>query len=310
MNTGERIANFQNLINKRKKLKDLNHLNRVGGDGAGQGYLVPAPVDYKHKRINSLGYRGPEFSSSNDFLFLGCSQTWGYSFEQEEVWPKFLSDKIEKTYSNISAPGDSVQSQVAKAFSYFKEFGHPKYVIGILPFARFEFPYISDTVVFKSLQPKPVFDKNEIPKVYFADIYIEYDLNNTKFAPSFSKTPHDVREFFPIELALYYNNIFISILEQYCESNNIKLLWSFWEAVDPVTDNLLKEKYKSYFSFPLEMHNQIPDIQTLKDEYFKVLASKYKMQDHFRVAPDACHFGTGKHIFIADEIYNIIKDQI
>jgi hypothetical protein len=303
MNTGERIASFQNIMNKRKNLKDLNHLNRAGGNGAGQGYFIPDTVDYQHKKINSLGYRGPEFNSSNDFLFLGCSQTWGYSLQEEDVWPKFLCDKIQKTYSNISCPGDSVQSQVIKAFSYFKEFGNPKYIVGVLPFARFEFPYISDTITFKSLQPRPVFNKDELPQVYLADIFIEYDLNNTKFEKTFSKTPHNVKEFFPIELALYYNNIFISILEQYCESNGIELLWSFWEAVDPITNNLLKEKYKSYFSFPLEMHNQIPDIQTIKDEYFQILAKKYKLENHFRVAPDACHFGTGKHIFIADEIY-------
>jgi len=296
MNTGERISSFQNIINKRKSIKDLNYLTRPGGD-----------EPYEHKKVNSLGYRGPEFNSNNDFLFLGCSQTWGYALEEEEVWPKFLCDKINKTYSNISSPGDSVQSQVIKAFAYFKEFGNPKYIVGIFPFARFEFPYISDRVIFKSLQSKPVHDKNQPTKVYFADMFIPYDLNSTKFEKNFSKTPHDVGEIFPIELAVYYNNIFISMLEQYCESNNIDLLWSFWEAIDPVTDSLLKERYKSYFSFPLEMHNQLPDKQTIKNEYFEELENKYKLGNNFRVASDNCHFGVGKHIFIADEVYSKLK---
>ena len=305
MNTGDRIANFQNIINAKKTLKDLNHFNVDGVHGLGNGRIMPDQVDYNHKKINSLGYRGPEFDSSNYFLFMGCSQTWGYSSQEEYIWPKFLCDRLGKTYSNISCPGDSLQSQVIKAFSYFKEFGHPKYIVGILPFSRFEFPYISDTLIFKSLQPSPPPSaKEKFPEVYFADMHIEYDIIDTKFKKSFSKTPHDVKEFFPIELALYYNNIFIYILEQYCESNGINLMWSFWQPIDPITDNLLKERYKSYFSFPLDiLSNQIHDIKSIKDQYFEILADKHKVENDFNVSTDGSHFGICQHIFIADKIY-------
>lgn len=314
MNTGKRIANFQSVINDNQTLKKLNHLNKPGsfpcetimtddkleripGLSLAERGMV---AKYEHDEINSFGYRGPEFKNGNRVLYLGCSQTWGVSIREEHLlWPSLLNKKTNLTYSNIAVPGNSVQSQIIKAFQYFKEFGNPEIIIGMFPFARFEFPYIGDKIIFKTLQPSVYLSEN--PNIYFGDVHVPYDLNKDDKRNTFTKTPHDMIEIFPIEVALYYNNIFISMLEQYCESNNIKFLWSFWEAVDPIADNLLKEKYKSYFSFPLEMHNNIP--KTLKDEYFQSLVNEYEAKDHFSVAPDGCHFGIGKHIVIADEIY-------
>lgn len=308
MNTGKRMSNFQSVVNNIKSLKDLNHLNRLGGSGSGVvGLTENKPYghtdQYNHDNINSLGYRGPEFNN-NEILTLGCSQTWGTSLDEKYLWPRLLHDKTKKTYSNISTPGDSVQSQVIKAFYYFKEFGHPKKIIGIFPISRFEFPYISDVMTFKSLQPKPVFDYRDNPKIYFGDMYIPYELNEIQDKKTFTKTPHDLKDIFPIELALYYNNIFIIMLEQYCKSHNIDFIWSFWEAVDPILDNLLKEKYDGYFSFPLDIHNKMASSSDLKDEYFISLFNNYEKDVFFTNAPDGRHFGIGKHIFIADQIYS------
>jgi len=308
MNTGKRIARFQSYMNSRKSLIDLNHLNRLNTPDT---ISVNSNKAY-HDNVNSLGYRGPEFGES-EILTLGCSQTWGTSLDEKYLWPSLIHNKVKKTYNNLAVPGDSVQSQTIKAFNYFKEYGNPKLIIGIFAFARLEFPYISDTMVFSSLQPRPNCG-NCSPKtcngihINVADMYFDYDLNETKNKISFTKTPHDLKEIFPVELALYYNNIFISILEQYCKSHGIDFIWSFWEAVDPVLDNLLKERYGGYFSFPLEIHNKMINSNNLKDEYFVSLFDKHVKNDFFMFAQDGRHFGIGKHIFIADSIYNKMQN--
>lgn len=311
MNTGKRLADFQSYINSRKSLIDLNHLNRLTTTDT---ISVNSNKDY-HDNVNSLGYRGPEFGES-EILTLGCSQTWGTSLDEKYLWPSLIHNKVKKTYNNLAVPGDSVQSQTIKAFNYFKEYGNPKLIIGIFPFARLEFPYISDTMVFSPLQPIPYVDKNNKSHlgldpntiVHIADMYFDYNLNETKNKKSFTKTPHNLKEIFTVELALYYNNIFISILEQYCKSHGIDFIWSFWEAIDPVLDNLLKEKYSGYFSFPLDIHNKMINSNDLKDEYFVSLFDKHVEGDFFMMAPDGRHFGIGKHIFIADSIYNKMQN--
>jgi len=308
MNTGERISNFQSIINNNQTLKRLNHLNKPGsfpcetimtderlqktpGLSLSERGMV---AKYEHNGINSFGYRGPEFKNGNQILALGCSQTWGVSTKEEKfLWPSILNEKINFTYSNLSVPGNSVQSQIIKAFQYFKEFGNPEIIIGVFPFARFEFPYISDKIIFKTLQPEVYLSEN--PNVYFGDIYIPYDLNKDSKKNTFTKTPHDMNEIFSIEVALYYNNVFISILEQYCKSNNIKFIWTFWEPAGPKADQLLIERYSGYFS----SNNK----QIVKNEYFQILSKEYESVDHFGMAPDGSHFGIKKHIIMADEIY-------
>lgn len=304
MNTGKRMSNFQSFINNKKSLFDLNHLNKI----MALEQIASNSNKTYHDNVNSLGYRGPEFETS-EILTLGCSQTWGTSLAEKYLWPSLIHNKVKKTYNNLAVPGDSVQSQTIKAFNYFKEYGNPKLIIGIFPLARFEFPYISDVMVFSSLQPISYVDKDTKSHIHIADMYMDYDLNETKNKKTFTKTPHDLKEIFTIELALYYNNIFISILEQYCKSHGIDFIWSFWEAVDPILDSLLKEKYEGYFSFPLEIHNKMEDSNHLKDEYFVSLFDKHKKDDFFMIAPDGRHFGIGRHIFIADSIYNKMQSR-
>ena len=105
--------------------------------------LDPEPFIYNGTSMNTNSYyfRGPELSKDNELLILGCSFTYGAGIDESSInltWPHVLSNKTNKTFSNISRSGDSAAGQVIKAFAYFKKFGHPKAVIALFPsFERF-----------------------------------------------------------------------------------------------------------------------------------------------------------------------------
>lgn len=60
--------------------------------------------------------------------------------------------------------------------------------------------------------------------------YFQYDI------AQFSKAPHDPAYVIPKEFVLFYNFIFIKMLDQYCESNNIKFIWSLYDEFPPKTN--------------------------------------------------------------------------
>lgn len=308
MKTNQRILEFQEMINiTRKSLKELN-------------YLILDNEKISHDKINSLRYRGLEFNNNN-ILVLGCSQTWGYAMDYEHMWSTILGNKLNKEISNIAIPGDSLQSQVVKAFSYFKEIGNPKIIIGLLPFARFEFPYIKNKTIFKTMQPqKPLMTKTNS---YIGNAYVPYELDKDENYITYTKTPHNMDEIFNIEMAMFYNDIFISILEQYCKSHDIKLIWSFWENLDDNINKIFCNTYKDYFAININRSLEIirqkikifnykkifQFMYLCKNEYFSSLVYEYKDHPYFNIAKDNNHFGILANIYIADEFYNELKNR-
>lgn len=177
---------------------------------------VRMKVQYK---TNSHGYRSDEFGSNQEILVLGCSQTFGQGIPQEFTWAKIFADSIGKSYANLAQPGDSAQAQVHKAFKYFEEFGHPKIIVASLPSTRIEMPYIPQKIATKlSLSRQEFKDEVQMQQIFL--------YNQPK---KFSKIPHNPEEVLPIEVGFFYSFTFVQILQQYCKTNNIKLIWNMWD---------------------------------------------------------------------------------
>lgn len=173
-------------------------------------------IQYK---LNSHGYRSEEFDLNHDVLVLGCSQTFGQSIPEEFTWSKIFSDKIGKSCARLAQPGDSAQSQVQKAFKYFEEFGHPEIIVASFPASRIEIPYIPNKIASKvSLSQAKFKEECQIQQIFLYDKLEQ-----------FSKIPHNPEEVLPIEVGIFYTFTFIQILQQYCKSHNIKLIWNIWE---------------------------------------------------------------------------------
>jgi hypothetical protein len=310
MTTGsDKIIEFQEMLVDRKSLKNIN-------------YIKVDREKYIHDHVNSLNYRGLEFDN-NEILTLGCSQTWGYAMDYEFLWPTLIMNRFKKNVSNIAVPGDSLQAQIIKAFTYFKEIGNPKIIIGVLPFARFEFPYIKNKMIFQTMQPHVPTEK--MKSSFIANAYVPYTLDKYDTKITYTKTPHILDEIFTIEMAMFYNDSFIAILEQYCKANDIKIIWTFWENLNPPINKLFINSYDGYFQINRNMpqftmrqiktfksapeYNLSDFMGLCKDDYFSSLIYKNINHECILSAKDKNHFGILDHIFIADAICDQLKNR-
>ena len=255
-----------------RSLKDMSaHTDPIEGSDC-------IPIDYV---FNSKGYRCNEFSDQ-EILILGCSQTEGHGMPIELTWPHILSKKMNKDYINLAKGGDGMQGQITKAFQFFKEFYNPKYIFAVFPLTRLEVLSIKN-------------DKNKgslgvsIRRAMFSNDLVE----------TFSKAPHRAESVFPEEFAIFYNILFIKMLSQYCETNNIKLLWTYYMDTSieiPSFENLIA----GYF-----------DADYINRRIEEKCHSEFADNILFEHAADSKsfppgHWGSHHHMHIADHIYNML----
>lgn len=277
---------------------------------------VPFPIDidrieilYRH---NSYGYRCEEFNGQ-EVLMLGCSYTRGDGLPLDLTWPHMLANKMNKPYINLAKGGDGMQSQVFKAFQFFREFYNPKYIFGLFPLTRLEMPYVKD-----------IFAVNKNPKISDVDgKYIQNVFISNNKIEKFSKLPHSIDEILPEEAAIFYNLMFIQMLDQYCKSNNIKFLWTVYNDLEYKGNNsnlLNKLKLDSYFSEPALNWSDKPlqhdschlDFSDNKLFYYAADSSEHELNlsEQFRkfYTPNGLtgHWGFHKHIHLAETIYNML----
>lgn len=230
--------------------------------------------------FNSYGYRCDEFNNQ-EILTLGCSHTEGHGLPVDLTWPYLISQKMNKSYISLAKGGEGAQAQVIKAFQFFKEFYNPKYIFAVFPLARLEIPLIG----VNSKNPtsydigKGLFSNNKIQK--------------------YSKSPHFVEEVLTEEFAIFYNVMFIKMLIQYCEANDIKLIWTYYKDMNTEMPSL-KNMHNGFFESPYldkkieeKCHSEFSN-----NEFFDYAA------DHNYWPPG--HWGLHQHIHIAESIYNII----
>ena len=87
-------------------------------------------------KLNSHGFRSDEFKKgSADFLYAGCSETFGQGGPIEESWSYMLNKKVGNSgpYINLSAPGLGWTEILSNIFTYMENFGTPKNIFILLP---------------------------------------------------------------------------------------------------------------------------------------------------------------------------------
>lgn len=173
---------------------------------------------------NSDGIRSVEFSTKPPVVALGCSITLGQGLPVELRWTELLSKKIGKPVGNISYSGGSAAQIISSFFGMIKQYKYkPEYVIANFPpFERFYF----------------IDGKGEKMKDYW--------LGN-KPRKSKDQAPWDYGATIPYEW-VYYNNLnHIQMLEAFCQSNDIQLIWSTWtNSLSKEQEDFLLENFNGY----------------------------------------------------------------
>lgn len=165
-------------------------------------------------RYNSIGYRGNEVNGDEKFIAIGCSQTFGYSLEEEFTWPYQLEKLIKSRVVNLGAPGDSAKGAIMKAMAYIDQFGKPEAIFACLPLLRSE----------KFSVPDKMVNKNSMLAGPFNSMHVKDSF------PKISKAPHNYNEILPVEDYILDTISSINIFDQYCREAGIKLIWTGWES--------------------------------------------------------------------------------
>ena len=240
-------------------------------------------------KINKHGYRSEEFEKNNEVLILGCSQTFGSGMFNEFTWPDIFCNSTNKKYSRLAISGDSIGAQVYKAFKYFEEIGNPEIVLGLFPLYRLEYVSVPKKFVanFRS-------GNTEHEKLCAGIAYV-----NGETPIQFSKAPHDPEHVIPQEFVIFYNFMFIKMLEQYCKSNNIKFIWSIY-------DDKNIEMYMQ--SNPNILKNYLKTSDHFKDCKNKSEGCAIEFENHklyswgadYNQSKDLGHWGIHSHKHIAE----------
>jgi hypothetical protein len=149
--------------------------------------------------INSDGFRCDEFGidTSSNFLFAGCSVSFGMGLPYESTWAYKLNKSLGKNrFYNVSTSGLSIYNIVNNIISYIKNEGNPEHIFVMFP------EYIR----------VPRFEKLE--KDYYLVtnyLYPELGLEHTMFAKHLSINS-------------------ITTLELLCSKLGIGLTWTTWDA--------------------------------------------------------------------------------
>jgi len=179
-----------------------------------------------------------------DLITLGCSFTYGQGVPAGTSWPYWISEKLKTSCANISGPGQSVMWLVSTFFSYVEKVGNPKVVLALFPnFSRMQIQYLKNKMKYK----QQGIEKNN-HEIVEAIIDLNPYVGKLDFDSKYFKAPLDISEVFPVETTFSISIQFIKMLEIYCRSNNIKLLWSTWSIGEEewLSQNINNTKFKNY----------------------------------------------------------------
>ena len=205
---------------------DLNYNHSYDADILGVHSEIPRP-EYNYK-WNSDGVRSVEFSTKPKVIALGCSNTLGQGLPVNLRWSDILQEKIKQPVGNISYSGASIAKDISSFFGMIHTYNYvPEYVI--CNFANLQRLYFIDP-------------ENKYMRDYF--------LNNEQRI-SKAEIPFEYGKIIPYEWVYYHNLDHIKMLEAFCMTNNIKLIWSTWSTnISPDQEQFLVDNFKFYVKDP------------------------------------------------------------
>ena len=295
----------------------------------GHGNFLDTANEY---HMNSLGYRSSEFASGTDFVFAGCSYSFGEGVAEENIWGAQVASHFDYSYNNLSRPGASVQWIVKNLFNYFREYGHPKVLACLFPdFCRMTMPLNPNIAAAKG-------HGDEDSWIIMHDLHLggHVDLASR---PKYSKKPHLVEDIIPVEIPMELSVEYISMLARYCEANDIEFHWATWDVSASIFMRDMAEEYgypeyldlknekwhdfasdgfKQYYHKDLGIREILDDcysgdckytdchseLQSTYGKYF------YIGSDVEYVGGPSAHFGVHRHVHTAEAFISAMRGMI
>jgi hypothetical protein len=296
-------------FNQEKKYYIDNYLdNKLGyidtnrvelGQFRSDGIIVDSNTEY---RTNNFGFRDQNWRKASEIIAVGCSNTYGIGIPSEWTWPKILEKMTENTVNNLSKPGASINDLVLQLFAYFKKFGHPKIILCLFPD-----PFRIKIPVNKNLAVTKMQNENSP----YGMLHSRADsINGYKNLPQYSKKPHYYENLIPMEVPLAFSMQSIHILEQYCNTNNIKLIWSSWYMdMQNVLTQIKDLPFNNFYSNNEFMVDNKIKMNTECHKNYADLPWEY-FDGGLDIEDDAsqAHPGIHRHIHIAEAFYEEIKN--
>jgi hypothetical protein len=185
--------------------------------------------------FNNLGYRSDDFSkeaASDNFLFAGCSFTFGTGVPYENSWGYELNKQLNGNhFYNISEAGRNAQVIVNEIYQYIKLFGKPKKVFAMFPNMDrdYSISFNNDDLYGLHYKIEPVGLLNPGGKSFKTDDDFYTIFNYIKIETLFYDFYHAVSQ-----------------LEDYLELLGVPFLWTTWN--ENLAESLRGEPiFKNYF---------------------------------------------------------------
>lgn len=225
---------------------------------------------------NSDGFRSEEFQQTPNFLFAGCSETFGESAEFKTTWAYKLFDKLKKdndSYCNVAMPGIDVSIIIFNVMMFIEKYGKPKNIFII-------FPGFNRII------------ESESQGFITCTVYPEEENHNESYGPvSFASKR-------VLDMIRSVNALQIKTFEMFCKEQNINLIWSTWHSNS--NDHALRlNTYKNYVS-----------ILSDKDIAEHAIDLGYSSKTLKLTRADGAHHGEIFHDYWANVFYNKYKENI
>lgn len=242
---------------------DCNHYGECAMNRKGHVYPDPL-ISY---RINNYGYRSDDMTvedCSNNFLFSGCSNTFGIGLPLESIWAHQINEELGgEKFINIGMNSGSHKTIVYDIYAYIRNFGKPK---GIF-------------ILFPNMERQVGFSKDEDPNIFVLVYRNPRDREDMK----------KIKEAIQDETALFEFYHTVMMLEDFLEELEIPLVWTTWD--EALNDNILKTKgFRNFINF------KNPEIFAKTKKMGK--PEKFKNR-YWEVARDLSHMGTKTQMFYA-----------
>lgn len=258
------------------------------------------------KDLNSSGFRGPEFGPA-DLIALGCSQTYGIGVCSNNVWPKFLSEKLGLSYVNLSYVAWSIPRMVREFFAYVNKYGAPKAVALLLPeMSRYMFVTRGTVLTYEQ--------DNNIDNSDFMDFHLRKSNRvwDESQLPKISKRPHFLDDIMPLDYVYFQNLNALYSLLTFCQHMNIAVAVSSWDwsvvdllrALKTINPEILGDcKYYKGEALCSEDHEELLSSLDLQHDEFNWGTDKVPGGDNG-------HMGVHQHYHYSEVFYEILEKQL